>query len=557
MQGIVHSVSYRRLRITTAVLLFAVFALPAVISGTGFYWFARTTVVEEVEFEISLVAAHEESIISDWIRERRFDLGIIGQVGSINDVASKALQNRPGAADSLSRLLGRAQLFFGDRYESFRVFDTTGALVFGDRDELDRLAFEVALRGSTSVSRHMVPLRDSTLSLEFYAPIIERNHPPKGVLVATVPSTPMFKMLAIPVSRIGWAHLYDHENRFLTSTSISASPPGRSMLPPRSLTMLDGVRDSVQYTRQSGEYELMGSAHRIPELGWRVLVERDRDEALKRLIHMRRILWSVIVAIVLLGGGIAVAMSNLTVRRLERREQELQTTHEQLITADRLASVGMMAASMAHEINNPLTTIKVLIHSLHQRSGANPALETDFNIVLSEIDKIKALVLRFLQFARPRDPEFSAVRLDEILSRIAGLIRHQAQSQGILIFEKYDATLGTVWADGSQIGQMFLNILLNALDATPPGGEVHIAASVADADTACVTIWNSGPGLPEEIKERIFEPFFSTKTTGTGLGLSIARTIIEKHGGEISAQGHGENGTTFTMRLRRRAADES
>ncbi|MBD3299502.1 MAG: hypothetical protein GF341_12660 [candidate division Zixibacteria bacterium] len=530
-----------------------VFALPAVVAGTGFYWFAQSAVVEEVEFEMSLVAAHEEAIISDWIRERRFDLGVIAQVGSINDAVRRVLQGRPGATDSLRYLLSRARLFFGERYSSFRVFSPEGELIHGESESHDRSTLVAALQGSTAVSHDVVNAGRSNSALEFYAPIVEHSEPPKGVLVATVPTTPMFTLLNTPISPVGWIHLFDRHGQVLTSSSLADTMRTSGASVPDPDAVIDPSRDSSQYVRQAGDVELMGSARRVSEMNWVVTVERNRDEALARLAYMRRVLWSVIVAIVLLGGGVAIGMSTLTVRRLERRERELQTTHEQLITADRLASVGMMAASMAHEINNPLTTIKVLIHSLRQRAASNKALETDINIVLSEIDKIKALVLRFLQFARPRDPEFSAVQLEDILSRIAGLIRHQAQSHGILIFEKYDADLGPVWADGSQIGQMFLNILLNAIDATPPGGEVHVSTSVADAERARVTIWNSGPPLPNEIKEQIFEPFFSTKTTGTGLGLSIARTIIEKHGGEISAEGHDDDGTTFTMLLRRRA----
>ncbi len=502
---------------------------------------------------MSLVAAHEEAIISDWIRERRFDLGVIAQVGSINDAVRRVLRDRPGATDSLRYLLGRAQLFFGERYSSFRVINPGGELVYGDTETHDRSALVAALQGSTVVSRDVVNPGHSHSALEFYAPLVEHNEPPKGVLVATVPTVPMFALLSTPISRIGWIHLFDRYGQLLTSTSLADTIRRSGAAAPDPHAVIDSSSDSAHYVRHAGDVDLMGSVRRIPEMNWIITVERDRDEALARLAYMRRILWSVIVAIVLLGGGVAIGMSTLTVRRLERREQELQTTHEQLITADRLASVGMMAASMAHEINNPLTTIKVLIHSLRQRAASNKALETDINIVLSEIDKIKALVLRFLQFARPRDPEFTEVELDEILSRIAGLIRHQAQSHGILIFEKYDTDLGPVWADSSQIGQMFLNILLNAIDATPPGGEVHVSTSVADAGRARVTIWNSGPPLPNEIKEQIFEPFFSTKTTGTGLGLSIARTIIDKHGGEIYAEGHDDDGTTFTMLLRRRA----
>ena len=532
-----------------AILLLAIFVLPAGIAGAGFYLYAKKTVTEEVEYEIALVATHEANQIENWIGEREFDLAVVGRVQLINDAVRGALAGREGMADSLVGTLRRARQFFGDRYLALDVCDLNGSPITRDDLHTSAEALATVATGATAVS--LAETEADSNMLYVYAPVGESGTPPVGALRAVVSMTPLFDILGRTLISDGVVRVYDAHHRLLARRGNeerwSDLPDDAAVRDTSPRTELGGTLIS---TNSPGDATI-GVRRSVGVLNWEVLIERDRDQALAGLWQLRRVLWSVMAIVLIFGGGLAVFISNLTVRKLERREQELQATHEQLITADRLASVGMMAASLAHEINNPLTTIKVLIHSLRDRVSPNKSVRSDVSIVLGEIDKIKSLILRFLQFARPRDPEFTAVDLDETLTRIASLIRHQAQSQGILIFEDYDHSVGSVWADSAQIGQVFLNILLNALDATPVGGEIHINTALARDDRAVVTITNSGPGLPDEIRERIFEPFFSTKATGTGLGLSIARTIVEKHRGQVYAQGHGENGTTFTIILHR------
>ncbi|MEW5700872.1 MAG: ATP-binding protein [Candidatus Zixiibacteriota bacterium] len=258
--------------------------------------------------------------------------------------------------------------------------------------------------------------------------------------------------------------------------------------------------------------------------------------------------WSMMLVITAATVFIGSLSVKRIIRTLEHRETELWTTHEQLITADRLASVGMMAASVAHEVNNPLTTIRVLIHSVHEQLPLTDPRRADLDVVQAEIDKIRALILRLLQFAKPREPELAAASLSDILARVVDLIRPQAQMQNVTLVEHYES-LPPIWADGGQLGQVFLNILLNAGEAVPPGGTIRLSTHSAGADSVGATIWNSGPGLAPGLEERIFEPFFTTKATGTGLGLSIARMIVEKHHGSIRAIGHGPDGTSFRISL--------
>jgi signal transduction histidine kinase len=267
--------------------------------------------------------------------------------------------------------------------------------------------------------------------------------------------------------------------------------------------------------------------------------------------HELAIYWTIFLAalvLIILAVAYGVTRVYRIVHTLQEREEQLQTRNQQLITADRLASVGTMAASIAHEVNNPLTTIKILIHSLKEDIPANVPAREDIEIVQGEIDKISMLVLRLMQFARPSDPELGVIDLELTLGRVVELIRPKAQMAGIVIHEHRKA-VPPVMADPAQMGQVFLNILLNAVDATPPGGTIKVITEAAKTGEVVVTIWNSGAGLDPALADRIFDPFFTTKATGTGLGLSIAHMIMDKHNGTIRAIGHGDSGTSFRITI--------
>ncbi|MBI5869068.1 MAG: hypothetical protein HZB43_12420 [candidate division Zixibacteria bacterium] len=550
--------SYRKLRLTVIVLLVVLICVPVAIAGLSLFWIAEGSITHEVEDRLTAMASDQAARLTDWIHEREFDLGAIGHLSALSYWARQASQGNPRAGDSMVTILNRVRLVFGDRYLGFGIFGNDGRWRYPDtlRYPTDPELLSAIRSGMTFVAADLLRSDRATSSLLVYAPVIDLDLSRQAFLVAAVSTGPLYDLLQHSQTGLS-LNMY-----LLDSTGVVLNRPDASsnMLPRncpllhRAGTINRNISGVIRCNAEEGR-SVIGAYQHLPRLGWTILLERDYGEVFTGLNRLRWVLWLTMGIIFLLAVGTSTAVANFTVRTLERREVELRTTNEQLITADRLASVGMMAASVAHEINNPLTTIKVLIHSLREQTPLKDQKHGDLGIVAAEIDKIKALVLRFLQFARPREPEFSPVRLDEILSRIASLMRPQAQIEGIDLTEQYDPQAGPVWVDGAQIGQVFVNILLNALEATPRNGEIRISTVRAGDDAVTATIWNSGPGLPDELRERIFEPFFSTKPTGTGLGLSIARIIVDKHQGSLSAQGQGENGTSFMVTLHSRGRE--
>lgn len=550
--------SYRKLRLTVIILLVVLICIPVAIAGMSLFWIAEASITHEVEDRLTTMASDQAARLTDWIEEREFDLGAIGHLAALSLWARQASLGNPYAGDSLTAILDRVRVVFGNRYTRFGIFGNDGKWRYPDTLTYPRdPAILAAIRaGMPYVATDLLRSDSARSTMLVYAPVIDQDMSRQAFLVAGVTPGPLYDLLQRSHSGLTLnVYLLDSTGVVLNRPDASASTlPRNCPLLRRPGTVSRNISGVLRCNEEEGR-SVIGAYQHLPRLGWTILLERDYREVFTGLNRLRWVLWLTMGIIFMLAVGTSTALANYTVRLLERREIELRTTNEQLITADRLASVGMMAASVAHEINNPLTTIKVLIHSLREQTPPRDQKHGDLGIVAAEIDKIKALVLRFLQFARPREPEFSPVRLDEILSRIASLMRPQAQIEGIELTEQYDPQAGLVWADGAQIGQVFVNILLNALEATPHSGEIRISTARAGEEAVVSTIWNSGPGLPDELRERIFEPFFSTKPTGTGLGLSIARIIVDKHQGSLSAQGHGENGTSFIVTLHSRGRE--
>lgn len=242
-----------------------------------------------------------------------------------------------------------------------------------------------------------------------------------------------------------------------------------------------------------------------------------------------------------LAAQIALALENATLLH-ERR-----TRLKRLYRAERLATAGELAAGAAHEIRNPLTSIRSAIQYLRGDYPAESDRAMLIDEVLSEVDRIDGIVEGLLSFARPRAARFESIDLAALLRQTVTLISARAEDQGIALELHATGPLPAT-GDPDLLRQLFLNLFLNALQATPHGGTLRISAST-DRRMTMVRITDTGHGIAPENLERIFAPFFTTKGEGTGLGLSIGYGIVERHGGEIEVESEVGRGTTMIVRL--------
>ncbi|MGE0825796.1 MAG: sensor histidine kinase [Candidatus Binatia bacterium] len=244
----------------------------------------------------------------------------------------------------------------------------------------------------------------------------------------------------------------------------------------------------------------------------------------------------------LLANQSAIAIENA---RLHHEEME---AHESLRQSERLASLGKLSAGLAHELRNPLNTVSMLIYAMIQDLPAEGSFSNDLRIVQGELRRMSLLIEQFLEFARPRPPHFQRDRLDEIMEETLSLIGPEARARQICICKEKNSPLPPVWVDGAQIKQVFLNLLLNALQAMPHGGRITVRLQVRGGN-AVVFIADEGEGISPEVRTNLFDPFFTTKAGGTGLGLSISQRIIEGHNGRLRLFSQPGQGTTAVVQV--------
>ena len=239
-------------------------------------------------------------------------------------------------------------------------------------------------------------------------------------------------------------------------------------------------------------------------------------------------------------------------KKVEERTKELREAQASLIQSEKLASLGKLAAGIAHEINNPLGGILIYSHLiLEDLDKKNPHYE-NLRKIVKETSRCKDIVKGLLEFARPKEPEMSQLNINDIVDSSLAIMERQALFQNIVIKKSYAPALPKIVGDGAQLQQVFMNIIINAAEAMNGTGSLTICTSLnKDGSFIDVSIADTGHGIKDEDKERIFEPFFSTKEVGkgTGLGLSISYSIVQKHQGTIEVQSEIGEGSTFTVKL--------
>ncbi len=233
--------------------------------------------------------------------------------------------------------------------------------------------------------------------------------------------------------------------------------------------------------------------------------------------------------------------------RVEKRTRELRTSQARVIRAEKMAAVGRLAGSVAHEVNNPLQAITLHLQLVSDEIASQSAQE-QIDIVQHELDRIAEIVQRLLEFQRPKLALRSRQQIEDLLEEVLALAGKQSQQAGVSIDYHLEDDLRPVMAAGDQVKQVFLNLILNAIEAMPNGGELTIRGYSHD-DTVIITFTDTGPGIAPEEMEQLFEPFFSTKHTGSGLGLAVSQEIITAHGGLLEAANHPHYGAVFTVTL--------
>ncbi|MBU0988063.1 MAG: two-component sensor histidine kinase [Proteobacteria bacterium] len=279
-----------------------------------------------------------------------------------------------------------------------------------------------------------------------------------------------------------------------------------------------------------------------------VEVAQDLSEDYKPIFHFQ--IRVIITCTVVMGLLFLVLL--FVVKRgegiIERRALERLRLKEQLSRAERLSSLGEMVAGISHEIRNPLGIIRSSSELLKKKMAVYDPSNTIPHIIIEESIRLNNIITDFLNYAKPRNPNRMLCDIQEILDKNITFLASQIEAEGYTIEKHCENNLPEISADSDMLYQAFLNILINGMQAMPKGGKINIEITSSD-NSVFIRFEDQGEGIPEDLLEKIWDPFFTTKEKGTGLGLGIVKNIIESHGGSILIDSRPDSGARVIVKL--------
>lgn len=270
---------------------------------------------------------------------------------------------------------------------------------------------------------------------------------------------------------------------------------------------------------------------------------------------MQRTMDSLVLAVLGVFVGMIVDRERRERGRLKKTADELNSVYEKVQAnfegmkrVERLSAIGQLSAGLAHEIRNPLASIAGAAAILQRTTTVDAKQGKCIEIITSECARLNGLLTNFLNFAGPRAPRFQAVNLDSVLENVVTLASHGLSGKKVACEKQINSNLPTVECDPEQLEQVLLNLVINAIEASPNGETVTLAAAASEGNVA-IRVIDRGHGVAPAHVDRLFDPFFTTKEHGTGLGLSVAHQITAQMGGALLAQRNPAGGMTFSVVL--------
>ena len=352
------------------------------------------------------------------------------------------------------------------------------------------------------------------------------------------------------------AFIINRSGIFQTSSRFYGNVLEKFPLPLPTVSYVSNVLEMVD---SKGKDILLAYAYFASPAFILVLV-KPKSEVLKSWYTLKGEIFFIFIASVVVILLVVFKLTDVLVKRIEESDRKQQMTYSEIEHTNKLASIGRLAAGVAHEINNPLAIINEksgLMEDLIGSMSDFPKKEKFLQLAESirqSVDRCSTITHRLLGFARRMDVEIEALDLNEVVLEVFGFLEKEAFHRNIEVRLQLTDNLPQIFSDHGQLQQVFLNILNNAFTAVDDGGMVVIRSWENDPDTLGVSIQDNGAGMSEETKRHIFEPFFSgRKGYGTGLGLSITYGIVNKLGGRIDVNSKEGQGTAFTVFLPKRA----
>jgi two-component system NtrC family sensor kinase len=541
---------YSKLKKDIILITLFVSVAPLILLGIGLYYQFAGVITEKTEGRLMSLARSHRSAIEIFLRERTSILATIA------DTHSLAFLSQPQNLAEVFNVINRRTEGLG--LVDMGIIDTTGTqLVYVGPYDLKGLNYyqqswfsEVMSKGryisDVFMGYRQVP--------HFIIAVRGYGEGRSYIFRATIDSEVFNRLVRTAYAGLrGDAFIINKEGYFQTNPRFHGAILGRSDLDPSAF-----AEDTVNFVRRPDGTAQFYAGSWLKNGEWLLIISQEAGEdrgslqsTLNRTIFIIAVSCLAIVAMILI-------TTNMMIRRLEGADRELNALNSQLIQSDKMAALGKMAAGIAHEINNPLAVIGEKAGWMHDLLSEEEFRQSD-NLeeykrslvkIEEHVERARKITHNMLGFARRMEPRLDDVDVNAVITQTLELLKNHARINNIEIRKDLQSDLPVIASDQSQLQQVLLNLLNNAIDAIGKDGAIDIT-TVAGDETIEISVRDSGPGIPETLQNRIFDPFFTTKGAGrgTGLGLSISYGIIEKIGGTLTLSSRENEGTTFFIRL--------
>jgi signal transduction histidine kinase len=541
---------YRRLRRVVVLATAAVSLLPLAITMVINYVQFRDALQAEAVEPMARLNLNTKQSLELFLSERRSGLTFLTLDRPFNELCDRTSLTRVISNFNRSLEVGTF-VDLGIIDDSGNQLCYSGPYELEGRNYLDQDWFHEVARRGTSTSDVFLGFRESP----HFAIATKHDQPDDGfyILRATIDA----EMLSEQILSTG---LQPTDDVFLINRDGILQSPSRrygEILAPIPLPVphYSPSVEVVELKDDKGRAIFMSSAY-IHNSPFILIQIKPAEEAMGRWFTLR----SELLGFLIVSAGVILTVivwgSGRLIMRIREADERRKALYHQVEYSNKLASIGRLAAGVAHEINNPLAIINEktgLLKDLVTLSDATPPRDKVLGIadsVLGSVARCQTITHRLLGFARHMDVRSETIDLHMLLREVLGFLGREAEYRNINVSFDVAEGLPTIESDRSQLQQVFLNILNNALAAVDSGGAIDITLESGEDHTVVVTVTDDGKGIPEADLKKIFEPFFTTKKGGgTGLGLSITYGIVKKLGGEISVKSKLGLGTSFTVTL--------
>ncbi|MBW2620913.1 MAG: GHKL domain-containing protein [Deltaproteobacteria bacterium] len=531
------------------LIILCVSIIPLVSLGeTIYYRFARTY-GEKIEDQIKYRARSQSDAIEVFLRERTAILATIVDTHTFDYLKQQENLNR------IFKVISRRT----DGLIDLGVIDSVGQhLAYAGPYNLKGLNYfqqawfnEVMTKGKYISNVYM-----GYRQLQHFVIAVRGYSNGRGwILRATVDSNIFYKLVrTAQTGKSGDAYIIDKNGIYQTAPRFSGKILGKSNL---DLTLFGQGTTVVDKIKADGKTKHVAGTW-LKNNEWLLVITQDVGDEKGGLLTTRNT-----EIIIIVFGCLAIILTTFFVMRiifkhLEEAEKGISELNEQLIQSDKMAALGKMATGIAHEINNPLAIIgekagwmqDLLDEEEFQESENFKEYEQSVNKIEEHVERARKITHNMLGFARKMEHRLDDVDINNVLNQTLELLQSHAQTNNIEISKDFQSELPIIASDQSQLQQVFLNLINNAIDAVEKDGLIEVKTRKKDSQIV-VTIKDNGPGIAEEHLKKVFDPFFTTKETGKGigLGLSVSYTITKKLGGTIKVESKISEGAVFSVKL--------